>query len=121
MIVFGGQRSGPLDDLWAFDLAQRVWTRFNPAIRPPARFFSTSYVDHQGRFVVFGGFANNRQANDTWAFDFSSGEWTQIPLGLAPPPRDGMMGAYIKEEDRFVIFGGRGATRFNDLWELPGN
>ncbi len=118
MVIFGGQRSGPLDDLWAFDLASRTWTRFNPVGRPSARFFSTSFVDGDGRFIIFGGFANNMQSNDTWAFDFSEREWSKLDLENAPPARDGMMGAYIENEDRFVIIGGRGAVRYNDVWEL---
>jgi len=55
MIVYGGQRSGPLDDLWAFDLAAATWSNLTPPSRPSGRMFASSFVDRDGRFCVFGG------------------------------------------------------------------
>ncbi|MEK7831894.1 MAG: kelch repeat-containing protein, partial [Acidobacteriota bacterium] len=49
MIIYGGQRSGALADIWSFDLASRQWTELTPAVRPAGRFWSTSFVNRDGR------------------------------------------------------------------------
>jgi hypothetical protein len=118
MIIYGGQRSGPLDDLWAFDLSARTWTELTPAQRPSGRYFASSFVDRQGRFIIFGGQTNNGSVNETWAFSFETGQWTRIDTPLAPTERNGMMSAYVPVEDRFIVFGGTGNKLYNDLWEL---
>ena len=118
MIVFGGQRSGPLGDFWSFDLQARSWTALNTAQGPAARFFSTSFVDMDGSFVLFGGTTSVGNVNDTWVYRFDTGRWTQLETQMAPSPRSGMMGAYIESEGRFIIFGGSGSELQDDVWEL---
>jgi hypothetical protein len=118
MIIYGGQRFGALDDLWAFDLGLRTWTQLTPAQRPAGRFFATSFVDRDDNFIVFGGLTNAGNVNETWAFSFETGQWSKIQIEGSPSERNGMMGAYIEEEDRFIIFGGTGTRFFNDIWEL---
>jgi hypothetical protein len=120
MIIYGGQRSGWLDDLWAFDLRAGEWTELTPASRPAGRFFAESFVDADGRFIVFGGSTPSGNVNETWAYNFDSRRWDKIEIAEPPSPRNGMMGAYIPEENRFIVFGGTGANLLNDLWELKG-
>ncbi len=118
MIIYAGQRSGALDDIWSFGLASRQWTNLTPAIKPPGRFWSTSFVNGDGRFVIFGG-SGAGNFNDTWEFDLSARQWTQLQIANPPDQRNGMMGAYIDGEDRFIVFGGTGNNgNLNDLWEL---
>ncbi len=118
MIIYGGQRNGPLDDLWAFDLGARTWTDLTPAQRPSGRYFTSSFVDRQGRFIVFGGQTSSGSVNETWAFSFDTAQWNRIDTPAAPAERNGMMGAYVPEEDRFIIFGGTGAKLYNDVWDF---
>lgn len=118
MIIYGGQRNGPLDDLWAFDFASKTWTELTPVIRPTGRFFATSFVDRGNRFVVFGGNTSSGNSNETWAFDFVSRQWNQLNAANPPAPRNGMMGAYLEDEERFLIFGGVGNDLLNDVWML---
>lgn len=118
MIVYGGQRNGPLDDLWAFDFAARTWTELTPATRPSGRFFASSFVDRSNRFVLFGGSTNSGNSNETWSFNFVSRQWNQVNAANPPTRRNGMMGAYIEDEDRFLIFGGNGDDLLNDVWVL---
>lgn len=118
MILYGGQRFGPLDDLWAFDLASRAWTEIIPSSRPAGRFHAGSFVDRNGRFIVFGGNATIGNVNETWAYDFQSGKWSKLEISNPPSERHGMLSAYLPEEGRFIIFGGIGARLYNDVWEL---
>ena len=118
MIVYGGQRSGPLDDIWSFDLGTRRWTELTPATRPEGRLLSSSFVDRDGRFVTFGGSTASAIVNETWSFDLDRREWTRLEIADPPPAREAAMGASYDNGDRFVVFGGRAGGRFNDVWEL---
>jgi hypothetical protein len=118
MVVYGGQQTGPLDDVWAFDLGSRRWTELTPETRPEGRMLATSFVDRDGRFVVFGGSTRTANVNDTWAFDLASREWSRLEVGGAPPPREAALGAAADDGGRFLVFGGRDGGRLNDLWEL---
>jgi hypothetical protein len=118
MIVYGGQNNGFLDDLWAFDLATRTWSDLTTEQRPPGRLLASSFVDREGRFVVFGGRTEVGQVNETWAFDLSRREWARLDLPDPPPQRDSALAAYDEAEERFLVFGGNRERRFNDVWEL---
>ena len=118
MIIYAGQRSGALDDIWSFDLASRQWTNLTPAVRPPGRFWSTSFVNKDGRFMIFGG-SGAGNFNDTWEFNLTTQTWTQLQVENPPSQRNGMMGVYIESEDRFIVIGGTGNSgNLNDVWEL---
>jgi hypothetical protein len=118
MIIYAGQHSGPLDDLWAFDLDTPAWSLLTPDQRPAGRFFATSFVDADRNFIVFGGATSSGNVNETWAFNFDTGQWNLLDIANPPAERNGMAGAYIGGENRFVIFGGIGADFYNDIWEL---
>jgi uncharacterized protein (TIGR03437 family) len=122
MIIYGGQRSGPLDDLWAFDLASRTWTDLTVANRPAGRWFASSSVNRDGQFVLFGGFASSGNSDETWSFDFQARTWTKLQTNTSPSPRNGMASAYIEAEDRLLIIGGASNSGLlNDVWELRKN
>ena len=118
MIVYGGQRSGPLDDVWSFDLGTRRWTDLTPATRPEGRLLSSSFVDRDGRFVTFGGSTATAIVNETWSFDLDKREWTRLEIADPPPAREAAMTASYDNGDRFVVFGGRSGGRLSDVWEL---
>ncbi len=118
MLIFGGQRAGPLGDFWSFDLQSRRWNALNTTQGPSPRFFSTSFVNTDGSFVLFGGSSFTGNLNDTWMYRFDTGQWAQIQTENAPSPRSGMMGAYVESEGRFIIFGGSGNELLNDVWEF---
>jgi len=118
MIIFGGQRSGPLGDIWAFDLGSRSWTPLAAGGAPPGRFFAASFVDAQRRFHVFGGQTAGGDVSETWVFDLADERWSRLDVP-GPPPRSGMFAAYADDEHRFVVFGGTSAGRLlSDVWEL---
>lgn len=118
MIIYGGQRSGPLDDIWAFDLATRQWANLTPTQRPAGRMWASSFVDKNNHFMIFGG-SGNGNYNETWEFDLDAKRWTQLQIENPPPARNAAMGAYVESEDRFIVFGGTGnGGSLNDVWEL---
>ncbi len=119
MVIYGGQRSGFLDDLWAFDLASQTWEDFTIAPRPIGRLFASSFVDNTGQFVVFGGSSSQGNLNETQSFNFQTRQWTKLTPTNPPSKRNGALTAYIEGENRFIIFGGLGDSGYlNDVWEL---
>jgi hypothetical protein len=124
MIMYGGQQSGPLGDIWAFDLTQNLWTELTPANSPPGRYFATNiYDDRSHRVIIFGGNrgSNGGVTNEVWAFNLAANTWEQLlAAGNPPPSREGAAAIYIRAEDRMVIFGGREAnfSLLNDAWSL---
>lgn len=118
MIIYGGQRSGPLADIWAFDLGSRSWESLTPGERPDGRYFAASFLDRDGRFHVFGGATSRGDVGETWSFDLAAGRWSRLDV-VDPPPRNGMLAAYVEDQDRFFVFGGvnRGSL-YRDVWEL---
>jgi uncharacterized protein (TIGR03437 family) len=121
MLIYGGQRSGFLDDLWAFDLATRTWENLTVSPRPSGRLFASSFVDRDGRFLVFGGSSASGNLNELQAFDFQTRQWTQLNVANPPSKRNGMLTAYSESENRFIVFGGLSDNGLlNDVWELRG-
>ena len=117
MIVFGGQSAGPLNDLWVFDFATNAWTRASTDNPPSGRFFTTSFVDSGGSYLVFGGSTSSGNTNETWSHDFGNQQWTRLEIPNPPLRRNSMMGTLVAE-DHFIIFGGSGSEFLNDIWEL---
>ena len=119
MIIFGGQSTeqSRRNDLWVFDFATNSWTEA-PADAPPSgRFFTTSFVDSGGSFIVFGGSTAAGNSNETWRYDFGGGQWTRLEIPDPPSPRSGMAATLIGE-DKLIIFSGSGAGSLEDVWEL---
>ena len=68
--------------------------------------------------MIFGG-SGAGNFNDTWEFNLTTQTWTQLQIENPPSQRNGMMGAYIESEDRFIVIGGTGNSgNLNDVWEL---
>ncbi len=99
MIIHGGQRTGPLDDTWAFDLGTREWMNLTPEVRPSGRMLPSSFVDRERRFLVFGGATDAGRVNETWAFDLALREWTRLQIPDPPPPREAAMSALVEDEE----------------------
>jgi hypothetical protein len=118
MLIYGGQRSGPLADIWAFDLGSRSWESLTPGERPDGRYFASSFLDRERRFHVFGGATSRGDVGETWSFDLASRRWSRLDV-VDPPPRNGALAAYAFDQDRFFVFGGvnRGSLH-RDVWEL---
>ena len=123
MIIYGGQRSGPLDDLWALDLATQRWSEFMPPERPGGRFYTSNVYDPgNDRVLIFGGnLGAPGLSNELWGFDLEAESWRLLePLGDPPAPREGAAAIFLQERGRMVVFGGTTDTHTNQLWVLDG-
>lgn len=119
-LIYGGQVSGPLDDIWAFDLSTNTWADLTPVNRPAGRLFSSITALGNGKAVVFGGYTNLGEVDELWLFTIVQRTWDRIILDSPPPPeRQGHTAIYVPQMDWLVIFGGNTATEtFNDVWVL---
>jgi hypothetical protein len=121
MIIYGGQRSGPLDDIWALDLATQQWAELGPAERQGGRFYTANVYDAgNDRVLIFGGnLGSGGLSNELWSFDLEGEAWSLLePMGEPPTPREGATGLYLEEEGRMVVFGGTAESHTDELWVL---
>jgi hypothetical protein len=125
MIVYGGEQTEALNDVWAFDLATNAWTRLRTGEygeldpQPDARGFPGAVADPaRRRLIVHGGVhAGTIVHRDTWALDLATATWTRLPDG--PSPRFGPAGVYDSAHDRVLLYGGsQGDVHFDDLIAL---
>ena len=127
MIVFGGQSTGNLNDIWSLNVDNYVWTNHIPLLSPVARHFSSNVYCGNGQVVIFGGDSLNQgntsgAMNDLWTFSLDSQEWNSLPQdSLKPSPRYGHTYLYIPSQDKMIIFGGQGVTSLNaETWVYEG-
>jgi len=118
LFVYAGQRSGPLDDLWAFDPLAGTWQEFTNGPRPAARMFTSLVHDpERAQLLAFGG-RGAQTYGDLWSFDLHAELWNKItPSGTGPQARDGHSAVWVPNRG-MVAFGGMGQTVLNDLWLL---
>ncbi len=112
------------NDVWAFDVATRVWSQVTPSGTAPAarRGATLIYDPIADRVVLFGGFdLHGAFANDVWSLNLSgSPAWTQLtPAGAAPLPRNAAAAIYDAAGQRMVVFGGSDCCiNYGDTWAL---
>ena len=124
VIVFGGRSSGPLGDLWSFDMIEGSWTEVQAPDGPPARFGHNAVYDAvHGRMVVFGGqSAGGAFFDDIWAFHMAFdvagvGTWARLKSGeVGPSARYGAAGALDPTGRLLISHGFTDAGRFDDTW-----
>ena len=81
-VVFGGvdRRDRALADTWALELETGTWTDLQPAVTPPARFYSAATHDPvRDRVVLFGGGPDRDHFRaDTWLYDPVANAWSEV-------------------------------------------
>lgn len=111
-----------------------VWTNMTGNVSPPARGdASFAYDEAAGYFVLFGGINGcptnggycERVLGDTWAYapgsgwrELCSGNATAPRCGSEPSAREGAAMAYDPTTGSLLLFGGSGASLFNDTWQF---
>lgn len=128
MVVHGGKgiAEDPRSDVWALSLDDPIeWTQIAPSGSGPERWQAASTYDPANhRMLVFGGQGLSAgpgsplaAKDDTWSFSLDTGQWTAVPAGTGPGARWHAQGA-TDDAGRFVIYGGFGPQRLNDVWAL---
>lgn len=118
LVIYGGQRSGPLDDLWAFDVNTKTWRELTSQPKPAARMFASMVYDStQKRLIIFGG-RGAETFGDLWAFDAQRELWSELDVsGEKPSKRHSHSAVWVPGKGMFV-FGGSSNVDLNDLWQL---
>jgi hypothetical protein len=125
MILYGGDRSGALNDVWAFHPATNAWERLRTgefgelSLQPAGRYFASAVLDPaRRRMIVYGGCASSSILyRDAWALDLDAATWSALPE--APSARYGHAVIFDETRDRMLVFGGSiGDTPLGDLLEL---
>ena len=123
MLIFGGNKYEPANDLFAFDAHLQTWSELKPTgAKPSKREGHTATLLPDGRVLVFGGY-NGSFLNDVHELTLgegSRGHWRAIEVsGEAPAPRDGHSAMLTADGTALLIFGGfDGAKQRNDLFAL---
>ena len=135
LVMFGGNtsKSGasykPLNDTWAFDPKEEIWTQLQTSAGPSARLFGAGVYDPLGHamIVIHGGDVNaflGPFLGDTWRLDLQSLAWTKLHTSgpqAGPDRRIWPRAVYASSKDRVILFGGHddGALgNRNDHWEF---
>jgi len=122
IILFGGLNdNGDLGDTWSFDGENWIQLLDGSKNSPdPRNAGACAYDPNRQRGLIFGGEAGYMDfRNDTWQWD--GHKWQRLMPENAPHERNQTCGAYHRDQDHFIIFGGFFATDFlpmifSDTW-----
>ena len=86
IILFGGRSTmggSLLNDLWAFDLAEKTWIELYPDNAPSIRaWHAMAYDSKADKIVLFGGGKiKSVPTNETWIYDPQTNTWTDMTPG----------------------------------------
>jgi hypothetical protein len=101
--------------IWSND----TWTRMQPPIQPPFRWWPALAADPRtGKMFLFGGIENDVRQNDTWLLDGDT--WTQLHPDLSPAPRDSHAVFFDPTRNSFIVYGGLNTKGYamDDMWEF---
>jgi len=121
-ILFGGSDSSAIDDTWAYDCSDNMWTNKTTqgsSNKPPARMFHNMVYDSTNdRTILFGGYDGNFLA-DTWVYNYTDNSWTNRTTpgsSNKPPARFDHAMVYDSTNDRTILFGGYDGNFLADTW-----
>ncbi|HEV8280930.1 MAG TPA: kelch repeat-containing protein [Candidatus Limnocylindrales bacterium] len=118
--LFGGRGpTGPLADVWAYDLTADRWSQLRPdGEGPTARFeHGAAWVDGLG-VVVFGGRTEAGVLDDFWAFDPGANAWRTLDVAGPQPSARAAACVALRTDGRMWLYGGAGASGAapGELW-----
>ncbi len=124
VVVFGGLTRTPggaeirNNDTWTYDLTTNTWTRMAPVRAPSPRWYPVMAYDPKADvFVLFGGATQPGDSAETWSYDLNTDTWTSMNPANPPAGREIPGFVYDAKADRFVLFGGKTASRVNgETW-----
>ncbi len=123
--LFAGRGpSGPLADVWAYDLTADRWSQLRPDGEGPAARFEhgAAWVDGLG-LVVIGGRTESGVLDDFWAFDPEANAWRTLDVTGSRPSARAAACVALRSDGRLWLYGGEGASGSaqGELWSYdPG-
>ncbi|KAL1924039.1 uncharacterized protein VTP21DRAFT_7074 [Calcarisporiella thermophila] len=109
--------------LQRLDLIGGAWSSLNAPESPGNLVWHTVSMLSNGKLVVLGGYNGYNVAplHFVHFFDTYTLSWGQSNVyGNAPAPRYGHA-AVVMTDDTILIYGGKGANLFGDIWALQGS
>ncbi|OWF37075.1 nitrile-specifier protein 5-like [Mizuhopecten yessoensis] len=118
MYVFGGRTGitmgeGSLNDLYAFDTSNNVWSLLKTSGDVPAARSFHAMTANAGRLYVFGGCGVEGRMNDFHSYDIATNTWEKQPTNDDIEGRGGA-GLIAVGNDVFVV-GGFAGREMNDV------
>ncbi|MBI3830277.1 MAG: hypothetical protein HY291_12215 [Planctomycetes bacterium] len=112
---YGGKAFETLNDLWAFDLAAKTWSKLETKNPPPTRGWPQLALSPAHDILMLCGGAsgamdkngNAEFRNDTWTLDLGTLEWTKLESATSPPTSYSNHMAYDPQNDVFLLVSGR--------------
>jgi N-acetylneuraminic acid mutarotase len=118
-ILFGGSwdtfTSGfqHLDDTWAYNFKNNLWTVLAPTTRPSARDSHAMVFDSTAnQTILFGG-----GPTETWIYKSLSNTWTKKLTGTSPPSLYNHAMVYDPVNQKVLLFGGLNNQINDEFWE----
>jgi hypothetical protein len=108
VLLYGGKGDDDRNrnELWAFDLAAKSWSRIAPdGAPPPPREDHTLILDSGNDALVLFGGEDGSTTNSTWRFDLATNRWSDVTDASAPE-LEGHVAIYDPREKRMIVFGG---------------
>lgn len=113
-----------------FDTTTRIWHAVSTQYLPMQLHHHVEHIDHEdNRFIIFGGFGNQRYNKDIYSLDLNTGIWSTISYkGDSIPPR--YFSGLAEHNKKLYIYGGMGNESgdqtigkryFYDLFQLDMN
>ena len=119
--LFGGSTaSGPVAELWVYDLGADSWTQTpldGPG--PGARSgHAAGWLDGVGLLIVGGRDAEDRPLDDAWTFDPGTSRWSRVPAGSSLPPGRSDACGVVDPTNAFWLSHGRATDPLADTWRF---
>ncbi len=120
IIAAGFTDAGRFNDTQSLRLASNEWVNLTPAgAKPVPRCLHTASYDAMRRRMMLYAGQSSGALNDFWAFDLEQNRWSEVSAAGTPPEkRNGHTAVYLPAQRAMMIFGGTGASLYNDVWVL---
>lgn len=116
--IFGGEHSTPsgmqfyhYKDLWVYNLAQKTWTKVEPAGSAPSPRSGHRMTVMKKNLYIFGGFYDTgvsyKYFDDVWCFSLETYRWHEIkPSGMLKPAPRSACCMSATPDGKILVWGG---------------
>lgn len=128
IILFSGYRRDEVKtrETWVYNFEDDNWVEMFPEIPPLHQYGNYMvYVPETDQLLMYPGHwsivsgeitVNHGYGGNIWEYDYGENQWTEHEAPSIPLGRYWGNLAYDTNRNRLVLFGGHGATEFDDTW-----